>query len=917
MTTARRAEPRPGRLRGWRNGWGMALRMARREIGRDRVRTGFVWLMIFLPVAVICGLHVVIASSDMSHRDMVFLQTGGGQASLRWLGGAGGTPNWNGAGGVWLSGDGGDTPATPVPGWGETVSQQETAVAKLTGRPTLALTWSDLVRSDGQLAVVLGADLNRPEATGVAQLASGRLPATPQEVLVTAAGLAGGMPDHGTVTTEDDAGNSLDLTVVGVAKTTVHGVPDLVGLPDPWPAASRVFLLFGDRPVTWDDAVGFAGYGFETSSRYLVENPPPQVYAASQYEMVAFFIRTVISAGALLEVALVTGPAFAIGAARQRRSLALAALNGAPTAQLRRTALGQSILLGISAAVLGGLVGTGLGVAVWPVLSSNPRELHGPLEIPLDQVGMAVGLGLLAAIGSALVAGRGLGRLDLVSALRGSVRSVKASRGAPVAGAILLVLGSAAAWSMVLVQGSAQGWAAVAWLGGAIAVLIGSLLLVPALLRGAARLARSAPVSLRMALREASRQQGRAVSTVAAIMAGGIVLGVVWTQLASLNLDSARDYRADVPFGQATATYTDWERAERVMSGAVAAVAAVDSRLIATRTSVLQGWSPDGKTDSGLLLAINPGCGEKLDLIRQGYPPPECHALQSGGNGPRTSVLIGPADELITLFQLDAAQQQALRDGMLLVDTSPARPQASRFQDATTQIVAGEVTFLREGYAASREDYTTEQVPAFAITSEVLSRGASLDRFGAMISVEAARAQGWLALDWQLQIASPDGPLSPELETRLGKALEPLGFTLAVERGWQPRNEPVVWGITATLGLLAVVAAAMATVLGVAELRPFLGTFAAVGADPRLSRRLASIQAWLLGFLGTILGTGVGVLVGAPMAIMVTSHDFTITPLVGVPWELILVMVGVVPLVAALVATVSVPSRPLLVRRMA
>ena len=691
-------------------------------------------------------------------------------------------------------------------------------------------------------------------------------------------------------------------------------MPDLVGLPDPSLAASRVFLLFGDRPVTWDDALGFAGYGFETSSRHLVENPPPEIYSSSQADPLWFLIRSMISAGALLEVALVTGPAFAIGAARQRRSLALAALNGAPTAQLRRTALGQSVLLGLSAAVLGGVVGTALGVAAWPALSSNPRELHGPLEIPVGQLGMAVGLGILAAIGSALVAGRGLGRLDVVSALRGSLRSAKAGRGAPVAGAILVVLGAVSAWSLIVVQEVAPQWSVVAWFGGAIAVLIGSLLLVPALLRGTARLASSAPVSLRMALREASRQQGRAVSTVAAIMAGGIVLGVVWTLLASLNLDSAREYRADVPYGQATATYRDEERAERAMSGAVAAV---DPPLLTARVSGLHGWSPDGATDLGQgLIALNPGCEAKLDLIRQGFPPAGCDALQSDGDGPRSSVLLGPADDLIALFGLDAAQLQALRDGLLLVDTSPAQPRTSRLQEATTQIVAGEVTFLRED-SASYENYTTEQVPAFAITSEVLSRGASLDRFGALMAVEAARARGWLAADWQLQIASPDGPITPELQTRLNEVLEPLGFNLAVERGWQPRNEPVAWGITGTLGLLAVVAAAMATVLGVAELRPFLGTFAAVGADPRLSRRLASIQAWLLGFLGTILGTGIGVLIGAPMAILSTSHDDTIPPLVGVPWELIVVMVGIVPLVAALVATISVASRPLLVRRLA
>ncbi len=915
MTVARRAEIRPSRFRSWRNGWGMAMRMARREIRRDRVRTGFVWLMIFLPVAVICGIHVVVASSDLSSREAVLLQVGGGQAALSYVG-VSGPSGWDTAGTVW-TGDGGDAqPATPVPGWGESLSAQERAVADLAGQPALAVTWTDAARSDGGMAVVLGVDLSRPEAAGVAQLTEGRLPGGPHEVLVTPAGLAGGLPDRGTVTMRDATGTMVDFTVIGVAHASFYGVPDLVALPDPSPAATRVFLLTGELPVTWDDAIRLAGYGFQTTSRYLVDNPPPQSYEPRAADTAWFFIRSLISAGALLEVALVTGPAFAIGAARQRRSLALAAVNGAPVAQLRRSALGQAIVLGLTAAGLGGAAGTSAGVAAWPLLTSNPRELHGPLEIPLEQVGMAVLLGIVAAVASAVVASRGLGRLDLVSALRGSLRSASVRRGAPVVGVVLVTAGLAAAWSVGTVVELVSAWAFAVWCAGAVGVLVGSLLLVPALLRAAARLAGRAPVALRMALREASRQQGRAVSTVAAIMAGGIVLGVVWTMVASTSLDSAREYRAEVPYGQATATFTDWERAEPALGGAAAVVAETDPRLVTARTSVLSGWSPDGEPETSQpLIALNPGCESQLDLILQGYPPPGCDALVSGGNGPRSSVLVGPADDLSTLFELDAAQQQALRGGMLLVDTSPALSSpTSRFQPASTQIVDGMVAFLRESYTDA--DETTEQVPAFAITSEVLARGASLDRFGALISLDAARARGWLAYDWGLQIVSPDGAISPELEALLAEALEPAGFTIAVERGWQPRSEPLVWGITGTLGLLAVVAAAMATVLGVAELRPFLGTFAAVGADPRLSRRLASIQAWLLGFIGTALGTGIGLVVGAPMAMVSTSHDSTIAPTLGLPWQPVVVMAVVVPLVAALVASISVPPRPALVRRM-
>ena len=83
---ARRAEARPSRFRSWRHGWGMALRMARREIGRDRVRTGFIWLMIALPVATICGIHIVVASSDLSNVERLELRLGGTQAVLGHVG---------------------------------------------------------------------------------------------------------------------------------------------------------------------------------------------------------------------------------------------------------------------------------------------------------------------------------------------------------------------------------------------------------------------------------------------------------------------------------------------------------------------------------------------------------------------------------------------------------------------------------------------------------------------------------------------------------------------------------------------------------------------------------------------------------------------------------------------------------------
>ena len=85
-----------------------------------------------------------------------------------------------------------------------------------------------------------------------------------------------------------------------------------------------------------------------------------------------------------------------------------------------------------------------------------------------------------------------------------------------------------------------------------------------------------------------------------------------------------------------------------------------------------------------------------------------------------------------------------------------------------------------------------------------------------------------------------------------------------MERGYRPSPQPLVWGMTATL-ILLLSAAAIASRRR-SELRPFLATFAAVGADHRLARALAAAQAATLGVLGTMAGCAVGALIAMPTA---------------------------------------------------
>lgn len=318
-------------------------------------------------------------------------------------------------------------------------------------------------------------------------------------------------------------------------------VVELVGLPDP-DAPEVSFLLTGDPVIGWEDALELAQHGFATTSRGIAADPPDGWPELGNSGELAY--GGILGTGALLEVALIVGPAFAIGAARQRRSLALAASNGASVRQLRRLALGQAVLLGSTATAAGVVLGVGVGVVAWQFLSSDPTQLHGPLEVPRF-VAVVLVLGVLTAVGTALVPTRGLGRLDLVAALRGSARSAPPLRRARWWGLALLVAGLAGTVaSSVLLDPISGQLSYLGWLAALMVTVTGAVLMLPSLLDGLSRLTGSASVAPRMALRDLGRQRGRATATVAAIMGGSVLLGVTWTAVsASPPTPSARTSR--------------------------------------------------------------------------------------------------------------------------------------------------------------------------------------------------------------------------------------------------------------------------------------------------------------------------------------------------------------------------------------
>src|SRR5690606_27139547 len=106
----------------------------------------------------------------------------------------------------------------------------------------------------------------------------------------------------------------------------------------------------------------WALHGLDVISRELQLNPPPeQDWRAENATNLALFYG-MIGLAILVETVLLAGPAFAVSAARQRHSLALAGAQGAARADVRRAVVAYGLVLAVVATVGAALVGAVLGL---------------------------------------------------------------------------------------------------------------------------------------------------------------------------------------------------------------------------------------------------------------------------------------------------------------------------------------------------------------------------------------------------------------------------------------------------------------------------------------------------------------------------------------------------------------------------
>ena len=934
-----RSDLKGARLSRWRASWRVALRMARRDLRRHKGRSILVFLMVAIPVGLLAGAATLGATEQADAEDLITARMGKGQALVQ--GPQGGkiqqTPDPNQGGMGWSD----DNPATTIPGFAADVAAEDnaSAIGRLVGGATAVAvgeTQMRLVVGERRVRVSgLVVDPRLADLGDKARLSSGSWANGPDEIVITPAGERKGLPRSGSVTLSA-GGTERSVTVVGTATALLEwgGMPDFVvpsmpegaGADNHGVGASGSWLLVGGHPVTWDDVQRLNTYGLTVYSRAVLEDPPPESALPPELRAQSSFTQDTgrmiaVIGGVMLFIltTLLVGPAFAVSATRQRRTLALAATNGAETRQLRRTVLAQALVLGVISALGGVVLGTiAVRAGLWWWVSTHPQSAFASigLDVPWGAFAILVPCAVLSALTAALLPSLRLGRLDIIGVMRGQSVSPRLNKVVPVVGLVLAVIGGAVVLSAARMQGGGDFRVAT----GAIGLVLGTLLLVPAILVAFGALAARFAVAPRIAIRDAARHRSRSTPTVAAILAGVVALTAFSIGLASDTKQQMATYLPQALPGEGTIYTGDTETQLSVAAALRKVAGGVRTTPLLVARGAEDPYGPSAENapkPQPFVAGVPQGCTVQGTLDHSG-PEGVCSAL---GTLSFDSGQIGvlPASEIKTRLRLTEAQGRVIDEGGIAVAV-PALATVSTLAVAHGTFLMDQKTYSPTSVVTT----ATAELPVVAVASTGRTSGAMPAQTGAFVTPETAKRLGWPTFQTMVLLHAPDGGAIDEAtEKQLDELVGDEGG-LYVERGFQRYDEKVMKIMMGVAALLLLIVTLISTALSMAEQQADSGTLAAVGATRRTRRAFAAAQAMVVGFVGAVLGIAVGLVPGIaityPLTVSyeydaVTGADHVTGPYLAIPWAPLLLVVLGVPLLAGALSALAIRRAPAMTRR--
>jgi putative ABC transport system permease protein len=882
-----------------------ALRIARRGPLRARGRSMLVAVLVGVPVMLVGTLTILLRTDDVSAAEG--LPRAMGQAAALVVP-QGRTPVAQRPTETWgASSNSGTTDSADNADNDRPWTADEVASA-LGGRAYPLRTGSVVARSADRVYQLTAREMpfGDPLITGLVDVLSGRAPHAVGEVGVSRA-LAQQLPIGATARI---GAEHRQVTVVGVLADgsararTIFGLPGSLSSED-W---TTTFLITRDTPVSWADVRGANERGLVVLSRAVVLDPPPDDQVATEAwasgggaDAAVQAVVVITIASIVLEVVLLSGPAFAVGVRRRRRELALIAVTGGTRRDLRRVVLAEGLVLGAGSATLGALAALPLAAGLIAAAEHWSWASFGPYDVPWVQLAAAVVIGALSAVLAAWWPARQATRVDVVAALGGHRDRIRNRRGLPILGVVLATAGAVLALTLGIRPGGE-----FLVVGGMALLVLGALLLTPIMIGAVGRVTGGLPPALRMAARDAARNRGRTGPAVAAVMAAVAGITALSIGAASDEAQSRRDYQPRLAAGSAliNSYATDATTQEAVYTAV--------RRALPGRT-VMQAGQPsfgDPGHPAPSMIVLAPGCRVTADPSLCEVQPVGAVTRTAQSYSTRFDIALVADPETVAAVvgrALTTEQAMVLQRGGVLVPSTAAVRSDGTVQVAIHRSEPNGTTTISTLPAAVLETATTRSGVTSALAPAVIT------------SATAIRLGLRLQLGTVVVVAGGE-PLSQAEEVAIEKAALAIDLDalVYVERGYQEQATLVLVMLAAVGTLLVLIGTLTATGLSLVDAGPDFATLAAIGAAPRTRRVMAGAQALVVGLLGTLLGLAVGAVPGLAVTWPLTSADTgTGSPVIAVPWTVLGLLVLVTPAVAALAAALFTRSRLPMGRRLA
>ncbi len=536
---------------------------------------------------------------------------------------------------------------------------------------------------------------------------------------------------------------------------------------------------------------------------------------------------------------------FSITFAQRRRQLALLRAVGARAGQIRRMLIGEAMLVGLVASVVGVVAGLGLAVGLEELIGLFGDEIPtSETVLSMRTIIVAVVVGMGVTLAAATLPARRVSKVAPVAALRDDAGSPRRSgwRGT-VVGLVLAALGAGALYAAGPVPGARTSLILIG--AGSLAIVGAAAFLAPTLVPVASRVL-GAPLRFlgvpgQLGRDNTAREPRRTAATAAALMIGLAVVSVaaVFAASAKETLTNQVDSRllGDVIISP------DEDGFEGLPAGVDQRIAA-NPDVTAVGVASFSQWSDGEKTRD--LVSIDPVAFAEV------YDAPVADGavtdLAPGG------VLLdeGLADDL----------------GLEVGDTLPMTTPGGQLQARVDALIDDQILGNAVIHTADLPRLDPDAVPVFMVAAG--PEGTDPAVLAETLEADVGDFPGVLVQDRDEFVA--------DLRAEVDQVLN------------------LIYALLALTGLIAVIGIINTLSLSVLERTREIGLLRAVGLTGRQAKRMIRAESVLISLIGALLGLALGTVLG-----VVISNETPIIEVVQIPWA----QLGLFAAIAALAGVLA------------